>query len=364
MKLIEYLDSVISGKRKGILPALIRLSLLEISWLSFIIIKVKNQLYSSKIVKIKSLPCKVISVGNIVVGGTGKTPTVITIAKMLQRSTNLKIAVLSRGYKSKMHGNTVISDGKSILYDQSEVGDEPYLIAKKLPNVPVIIGKDRFTSGFIAISNFNTQVVILDDGFQYLKLKRDINILIIDSTQPFGYEHILPRGYLREPLSAIKRADIILLTRVDQCNDINYVYNRLKLIAPSIPIFESIHYPTSLHAINENENIGLDNIKGKNIIAVCGIANPSSFYSTLKTLCPLNITLMKFPDHHNYTINDLNMIRQKVLETRADYIITTEKDSMKLNTIRDIPVMVLNIELKLIGSVAEFISLIMKYISS
>ncbi len=358
MKLIEYLDSVISGKRKGILPALIRLSLLEISWLSFVIIKVRDQLYSSKIVKIKSLPCKVISVGNIVVGGTGKTPTVISIAKMLQGSTDLKIAVLSRGYKSKMHGNAIISDGKSILYDHSKIGDEPYLIAKKLPNVPIIIGKDRLTSGYLAIRNFDTQVVILDDGFQYLKLKRDVNILIIDSTEPFGYEHILPRGYLREPLSAIKRADIILLTRVDQCNELNSVYNRLKLIAPSIPIFESVHCPTSLYTMNENVNIGLDKIKGKNILAVCGIANPSSFYSTLKSLCPLNITIMKFPDHHKYTIDDLNMIRQKMFETGADYIITTEKDSMKLNAIRDIPVMVLNIELKLVGSVTEFITLI------
>lgn len=363
MNLIEYLDGVISGKRKGFFPALMRLQLLEISLLSFGLIKLRNQLYSSRIIKSKSLPCKVISVGNIVVGDTGKTPTVISIAKMLRESANLKIAILLRGYKSKIHGNTIVSDGNNILHDQSEVGDEPYLIAKKLSDIPVIIGKDRIKSGLMAVKNFNTQVVILDDGFQYLKLNRDVNILIVDSTQPYGYGYILPRGYLREPLYAVERADIILLTKVDQCNDLNSLYKKLRMIAPSVPIFESIHRPTSLYAMNENENLPLDNIKGKNILAVCGIANPLSFYNTLKSLYPSNITLMKFPDHHEYTIRDINMIRQKMQETKSDYIVITEKDSMKLNVIRDLPVLVLKIELELVGSGTEFTSLIMKYIS-
>ncbi len=173
----------------------------------------------------------------------------------------------------------------------------------------------------------------------------------------------MPRGYLREPLSAIKRADVILLTRVDQCDDLDSIYSKLNLVAPSVPVFESMHCPTSLYTINENRSIELGDIKGKNILAVCGIANPSAFYNTLKSLCPLNITLVKFPDHHEYTISDINTIRRKALETKSDYIITTEKDSMKLNVIRDIPIMVLNIELKLVGSVTGFISLIMKYLS-
>ncbi len=360
MNLFEYLDNVISGKMKGILPALLRYELLEISWLCLIAVKFRNQLYSSKIIKSERLPCKVISVGNIVAGGTGKTPTVIAIAKMLQESTDFKIAVLSRGYKSKIRGNTVVSDGKNILHDQSEVGDEPYLIAKKLTNIPVIIGKDRIKSGLIAVEKFNTQVVILDDGFQYLKLEKDINILVIDSTQPFGYGYILPRGYLREPLSAIKRADVILLTRVDQCNDLGSIYDSLNLIAPSIPIFESTHCPTSLYAINENKNIELENIKGKNILAVCGIANPLSFFNTLKSLQLSKINLLKFSDHHDYTTEDIKMIKKKMHETKSDYIITTEKDLMKLNAIQDIPFLVLNIELRLVSSTKDFLSLIMK----
>lgn len=364
MNFVEYLDNVISGKKNGILPAFLRYKLLEISWLSLGIVKFRNQLYQKRVIKSKRLPCKVISIGNIVAGGTGKTPSVMAIAKMLQETTNFKIAVLSRGYRSKIRGNTIVSDGGNILHDQSEVGDEPYLIAKKLSDVPIIIGKDRFKSGLMAIEKFNAQVIILDDGFQYLKLERDINILIIDSTQPFGYGYVLPRGYLREPLSAIKRADIILLTRVDQCSDLGSIYHNLNIIAPSVPIFESIHCPTSLYIVNENQNLQLDNIKGKNILAVCGIANPLSFYNTLRSLHPSNVTLLRFPDHHEYTKDNIKIIRQKMHETKSDYIVTTEKDSMKLNVIQDIPVLVLNIELKLIGRMKEFLSLIMKQLSS
>jgi len=358
-KIIVYLESVISGERSGIFPSFLRIKLLLISYLTLGMVKIRRWLYSRGLLRSENLPCKVISVGNVVVGGSGKTPTVIAIAKLLKEDSDLKIAVVSRGYRSKTKGNAIVSDGNSVLLDSALAGDEPYLLAQNLSGIPVLIGKDRIKSISEAIGRWGIQVAILDDGFQYLKMVRDVNIVTIDSTSPFGFYHLLPRGYLREPLSALKNADLILLTRTDQCKNLNEVKRQLQEIASSVPIFESVHQPTCLMLAEKNQDLGLDYIKNKNVLAVCGIANHLSFIETLNALNPAKITPVSFPDHHEYTNDDIRNIGNKAIEINANMIVTTEKDAYKIREITACPVLILKIELKLIcSSTDKFLELI------
>jgi tetraacyldisaccharide 4'-kinase len=205
----------------------------------------------------------------------------------------------------------------------------------------------------MAINRWNSQIVILDDGFQYLRLARDVNIVTIDATRPFGFDHVLPRGYLREPLSALSHADLILLTRVDQCENLGAVRGRLIKVSPSTPIFESIYKPQSLYSLDTQQEMALDTIYSKNILAVCGVANPDSFVRTLQTLNPARIELLAFPDHHAYPTRSIEAINQRAAESDVDFIVTTEKDAQKLGAIEDQPILSLKVELKLVGTSAD-----------
>ncbi len=339
-----------SGDRKGLIPEILKVLASPLSLLTTASTKLRRYIYSQGLIVSKKLPCKVISVGNVVVGGSGKTPLTITIAKLLRKNTKLKVTIASRGYKSKSKGISVVSDGEKILLTPDEAGDEPYMMARKLADIPVIIGKDRYKSGLLAINLWGTQVLILDDGFQYLKLKHDIDLIVIDSTEIRKLNHTLPRGYLREPLSSIKNADGIVLTRVDQCNDISNIYEIIRRIHNTLPIFESIYEPMSLIEMGTYRSISFDNVKGRKILAVSGIANPRSFIKTLNLLSPSQIKAFSFSDHHNYSQKEIENIERKAIELESDFIITTEKDAHKLIMIKTIPVLALVIELKLIKS--------------
>ena len=352
-RFISYLESIISGKRRGFFSTILKSGLLQISWIYLGTVKLRRWLYSRRILRAKHLPCKVISVGNVVVGGSGKTPAVIAVAGMIKKSTALNVAVLSRGYRSQVRCPAIVSDSENILLDPCEAGDEPYLLSQSLPGIPVLIGKDRIQTGLIAIRKWSSQVIILDDGFQYLRLARDIDMITVDTTRPFGFDHVLPRGYLREPLSTIRHADLILLTKVDQCKDLNSVRTRLAEIAPSVSIFESVYEPRSLYSLDTQQGTGLETIRGRSILAVCGIANPLSFVDTLRSLCPAKVSLLSFPDHHKYSPLSMEMIRRRAAESDVDIIVSTEKDAPKLMAIADLPVLVLKVGLKLVGATAE-----------
>jgi tetraacyldisaccharide 4'-kinase len=356
-----YLEDVVTGVQSGVASQIVRAGLLPISLLVLAGVKLRRWLYSKGILRVKRLPCKVISVGNVVVGGSGKTPAVIAITTMLRNYKNLRIGILSRGYLSKVKGPAVVSDGENLLLDTIEAGDEPHLISRNLHGVPVFIGKDRFETGLIASNKYHCQVVILDDGFQYLRLARDMDIITIDATQPFGYEHILPRGYLREPVSTLKCADLIILTRTDQCENLDSVREKLSRMATSVPVFESIHKPGYLYTLEKYEKVGLDTINGKKILAVCGIANPRSFLKTLQSLNPAEMNTISFPDHYSYPADSIKNIKQVAERLKADMIITTEKDAPKLIAISEYPVLFLKIELELVNSSAEkLVELILK----
>lgn len=358
---INYLEDVISGRQSGAFSTVLKLLLLLISWISLVVVKLRRWLYARGMMQTSSLPCKVISVGNIVVGGSGKTPVVAYTARMLKEHSNLSVAVLSRGYRGEVSGPAAVSDGQKIIFGPVEAGDEAHMLARALPGIPVLIGKDRSITGFMAFRKWNCDAVILDDGFQHLKLVRDVDIITMDATRPFGLDHLLPRGYLREPLSTLNRADLILLTRVDQCGDLDSVCDRLSRIAPSVPVFEGVYEPRSLRSLDTQQEVGLDAIRDRDILAVCGIANPLSFVKTLKSLEPAEVSLVAFPDHFAYPPRSIEAIRRKAAELKVDMIVTTEKDAPKLGSVADHTTLSLTVELKPVrGTDEEFMELILQ----
>ena len=308
-------------------------------------VRIRALLYSLGLINTKHLSCPVISVGNITVGGTGKTPLVMALAKGLM-DRRISVAILSRGYKGKKASGPLVSDGQSIFLLPEESGDEPFLMAKTLKGVPVLIGKDRFLNGQMALQRFAVRGLLLDDGYQHLPLHRDLNILLIDSQIGFGDQHLLPRGILREPLSHLRRAHLFLLTKVDHPEISQGLEEKLRETQPSSQIYHSHYEPLGLIG-PEGAWEELHSIKGKKVLALSGIANPNYFSSLLRK-CGMEIAgEVIFQDHHLYTAKDLTFIRKKVNE--VDWVVTTEKDMVKLKKldIDDLPIRALRIKVRI-----------------
>lgn len=346
----RFLYTFITTKQHGILPTLFRILLMPLCWLYRAVIWIRNYCWTVGIFKQKRLPCTVISVGNIVVGGTGKTPAVTAIAKLLENK-GFQVAVLLRGYKRRSNEEiTVVSNGENRLCTREESGDEADMLTRQLTNTPIVVGKQRYLTGKAALDRFKSDIVILDDGFQHRQLARDVDILTIDATQPYGTGALLPIGTLREPISDLKRSDIILLTHTDAVGkniaDLKAELNRL---APNTPILESKHQPTSLYWLNQADKrtkMPIENLTGKRLLAVCGIGNPNTFVATLGKYHPEAVELFAFPDHHVYTESDLQKIQYQIQQCEAEWIVTTQKDEQKLASLStELPIVVLAIEL-------------------
>ncbi len=320
-------------------------------------VRARSLFYSLSLLKAKTLPCPVISIGNITVGGTGKTPLVMALAKGLM-ARGISVAILSRGYKGKRMSEPVVSDGKTIFLSPEESGDEPFLMARVCQGVPVLVGKDRFTNGRIVLQRFRVKGLLLDDGYQHLGLYRDINILLVDSHMGFGDGTLLPRGILREPLSHLRRADIFLLTKVEDLQTAQSLERKIHQIHPSSLVFHSHYEPVSLVSPNDDEE-ELDSLKGRKILALSGIANPAYFSSMLRRCGAEIIGEVVFPDHHPYTPEDLSSIKEK--SNRADCIVATEKDMVKLMKldIHHLPIRALRVKIKM-WEEEEFYQRVMK----
>ncbi|MDH3974497.1 MAG: tetraacyldisaccharide 4'-kinase [Deltaproteobacteria bacterium] len=323
-----------------------------------LVVRARISLYKWGLKEMKSLPCKVISVGNITVGGTGKTPVVEYIARQLTEK-GLKVAILSRGYKGNSDGPVnVVSDGKSVLMEPGQAGDEPYMLARRLKKIPVIVGPDRYETGTYALNNFKIDALILDDAYQHIRLKRDINILLIDSERGFGNGHLFPRGPLREPLSNADRADIILLTRCRSKAETGsaLILDSLKLNALP-PTFKSGYEPTKMRSFRTGREEAAAILTGKKIVALSGIANPASFSALLSALGGELLHEAVFADHHAYSINDIDRVMKKAESLGADMIVTTEKDAVKIEDIDErikVPFYYLQIGLELFGDDERF----------
>ncbi len=307
----------------------------------------------------EQLNCFVISLGNITVGGTGKTPTAQRLARDI-RDMGYRVVILNRGYRAKWHGEVgIVSDGKDLHMDAAEAGDEAYMLAKHLPNVPVLIGAERAVTGKYAIEHFGAEVAILDDGYQHWQLIRDMDILLVDAVNVFGNGHLLPRGTLRESMSHISRADVCLITKVDQAEEGagEYIRETVHKYNANAKIVESIHQPRCFIPLADwfinlaGEGISVENISGQKIMAVSAIGNPASFERTLKDLGAEILESIHYPDHHEYTIREMRDVLQQADAIGAEAIIITEKDAVKIpaefaKANWNIPIFVICVEVK------------------
>jgi len=339
------LDQILYRKESSLLEKLLLFPLFLASLPYEGAVRTKTFLYSSGLIMKARLPLPVISVGNITVGGTGKTPMVMAMAKGLMER-GIPTAILSRGYRGKRGSGPVVSDGEKLLLSIEESGDEPFFMAERLSGIPILIGKDRFKNGQIAIERFSIHGFLLDDGFQHLPLHRDLNIVLIDSHIGFGEGHLLPRGILREPLAHLRRADIFVLTKVEDPEASQSLKSMLGKIHPFAPIFYSHYEPEGLIRM-DGKLEPLHLFKGKKVFALSGIGNPSYFHALLRKIGMEVVGEAVFPDHHRYTPHDLISVKEKVKE--EDLMVTTEKDMVKLNwfSFDPVPLFALRIQMRI-----------------
>jgi tetraacyldisaccharide 4'-kinase len=326
-----------------------------------LIIGFRNWLYDQKILKETKLPCTVISIGNITVGGTGKTPCVIMLAKMLKEN-GFKPAVLSRGYKSKSKlPVNIVSDGKDMLLTSEDAGDEPFLLAQSLKGIPVITGSRRTLTGQVAINNYGVNVLICDDAFQHRQIFRDINLVLLDSKSPMGNGHLLPRGHLRESPSALGRASAFIMTRTEDMTKTN---KHIEILARTnnIPIFQSQHKPKDIVKGDYGVHLPLEALNGKKICAFSGIAQPDSFQKTILAEGARILSFDIFPDHYEYNRNDILKIHNNFLKSGADFLITTEKDAMRLHSFPEFleTLYLLRIEMEIVPDTKSFENFILE----
>lgn len=304
----------------------------------------------------KRLPCPVISVGNITMGGTGKTPLAMFLARHLVEQ-GIPVSVLTRGYKGRKGAGAAVTDGGTVLLSPEEAGDEPYLMANLLKDVPILVGKDRWASGQKALRDHRVRGMILDDGYQHLQLHRDLNILLIDAEIGFGDGFLLPRGILREPISSLRRADLVLLTKVKDFEACSALESELRRRYPTLPIFHSRYEILGLVG-PKKEWESIDSVRGKRVVAISGIGNPHYFLSLLRREGADVVNEISFPDHHAYTARDVEAVEGMAKE--VDWVITTEKDLVKLRRLKidALPLRALRIEPK-IWEEKEFLKKVM-----
>jgi tetraacyldisaccharide 4'-kinase len=339
----DYIEDIMYGRRSSLVMGAF---LFLLSLLYGTVVRFRVLAYACGLLRSKKLPLQVVSVGNLTVGGTGKTPVVIQIAGLLQMH-GRKPLVLSRGYgRADASRAVIVSDGASSIMDARSGGDEPALIALRLPGVPVVAGSDRYQAGMFAIERLRPDVIVLDDGFQHLRLSRDRNILLIDASDPFGNRKLFPAGILREPLEAMQRADIVILTRADSAGDLEALKRTIIAHTPA-RIFTARHAPRSLVNVASGEERPLASLRGMPVLAFAGIARPDSFASLLKDLGAEVRAVVGYPDHYQYTPADLTGLVQRAKEQGA-MLVTTEKDGVRFKDMASEGIWTLRIDLEVL----------------
>ena len=308
----------------------------------WILISLKNKLYDLNILNTYSLNKPVISLGNLTTGGTGKTPFTIFITKYFIKH-GIKVGILSRGYGRKSKGTIVVSDGIKLLNSYKKTGDEPYLIAKKLKNIPIVVDKDRFRGGTYLITKFNPDIIILDDGYQHRSLKRDLNILLINSLDKKNDHKLIPNGKLREPWENFKRANLIIKTKSNLIKKNKFLIDKIN--KTKINTFNSeFHIKISEQFTKKAfKNINLSN---KNILTVTAIGDPISFIESIKKMNCNIIKQINFKDHYNYNQKIWNKIENIVKKFKIDFILTTEKDWVKIEPlVINVPIIIFELDI-------------------
>ena len=330
--------NLISGRSTGLPAALLRFFMGVAATGYSLVVRLHNFLYSKRWLEIHTADVPVISIGNITAGGTGKTPLVIWICRFLQNK-NVPCAILTRGYKTR----GARGEGRGTI-------DEPAILTESCPQAKVIVNPNRAEAAAEAVDKFGAKVLIMDDGFQHRRLHRDLDIVTIDATCPFGYGKPLPAGLLREPVASLKRADAAVVTRCDQISEseLSRIEKELQLINPDMVIAKSIHNPICAKTMT-GEKITIEQLKDKKIFAFCGIGNPDAFLSTIRNTDANLVGSKIYNDHHRYTDSDVDDIHGQANRLGADLILSTQKDHTQYairNTQYEIPFAYLAIEIK------------------
>jgi len=361
-RLLKVISKEVRGRRASCLRALLR----GLSWIFNLLVQLRLWLFKHRIIRASTLGCQVISVGNVTVGGTGKTPIVETFARSLQQK-GRKVAILSRGYKSRKTPwwekilkkeerlPRVVSDGERLLLNSDLAGDEPHMLASNLPDVAVLVDKDRVKSGKYAIRKLGCDTLVLDDGFQYLALQHRLDIVLVDYTNPFGYNRVLPRGLLREPARNIKRAGFIFITKCPP-EGAPELKAKLRELNPHAEISECRHSPKYLKNLYTREQLNLDFLKGRKVSSISGIAVPKSFENGLQKLGAEIVHSARYADHHRYTQQEIIETINRAVSAGAEVIVTTEKDAVRFPRIDrcDLPVIYLRVEIEMLSGSEAF----------
>lgn len=361
-KLLKVISKEVRGKRASCLRGFLK----SLSWLFSALVQLRLLLFKHRIIRASTLGCQVISVGNVTVGGTGKTPIVETFARSLQQK-GRKVAILSRGYKSKKTPlwekllkkeerlPRVVSDGQRLLLNSNLAGDEPYMLASNLPDVVVLVDKDRVKAGKYAIKKFGCDTLVLDDGFQYLKLQHRMDIVLVDYTNPFGYNRVLPRGLLREPMRNLKRAGFIFITKCPP-EGAPELKAKLRELNKHAEISECRHSTKYLENLYTRERVELRFLNGKKVAAVSGIAVPEGFENGVRNLGAEIVHSAQYADHHRYSQQEIIETINRSVEAGAEMIITTEKDAVRFPLIDrcDLPVLFLRVEIEMLSGADAF----------
>jgi tetraacyldisaccharide 4'-kinase len=366
-----FVLEVIFEQRRGKRAAVARATLFAFSEVYQAAIKLRRFLYDVRILRDSTLGVQVITIGNLTVGGTGKTPVVEKFARELTDQ-GRKVAILSRGYRSKppplanrlvnklllrddRTPPRVVSDGKNLLLDSETAGDEPHMLASNLKDVVVLVDKDRVKSGRYAIEKFGCDILLLDDGFQYWKLAgRRRDIVLVDYQQPFGNEHLLPRGTLREPPDHLARADTIFITKVD--GDTASLRARIQRCNPTAGIIECVHRPLYFENVFTGERVGLELLKGRRVATLSGIAQPESFEQGVTKLGAELVYTKRFADHHRFRQQEILNVINRAKKRQAELIITTQKDAVRFPKLdrRDLPMYFMRVEINIISGAKDF----------
>ncbi|MCQ2368265.1 MAG: tetraacyldisaccharide 4'-kinase [Kiritimatiellae bacterium] len=331
-------------------PGAIRALLVFLKIVSFVflaIVKIRYFLFDSGLMRRFPLGVQVISIGNVTAGGTGKTPVTEIFARTLSQH-GRKVAILSRGYRRKeapfwqrmfsqvIDPPLVVSDGRRVLLDSAVGGDEPYMLASNLPGVAVVVDRNRVKAGRYAIKRLGCDTIILDDGFQYQKLKHSVEVVLVDSTNPFGNGNMLPRGILREPARHIKRADIIFLTKCR--GDVSDVKDEIRKYNKHAQIVECNHMPKVLKDVWSREEYPLSYLNGKTACTLSGIASPKGFENSLRHLGAKVVWCERYADHHRYDASEVLYALNRSADMGADMLVTTEKDAVRFPRFETTPV--------------------------
>lgn len=365
----KYLIEVVSGKKSGPAASLTLVGLSFLEGIYLLLLRTRYFLYNLNIVKSGSLDCQVVSVGNITAGGTGKTPVVRFLAEALYKK-GKRVVIVSRGYGANNQEPLIVSEGRGPLVDVKTAGDEAYMLSQLLPQIPLVIGKDRLEAGRLVVNKFQPEIILLDDGFQHWRLERDLDIVVIDAFNPFGFNRLLPRGFLREPLTALKRAGVFIISKADYLSPerIKEIRRTLQFYNREAIILTSSYCPSYLRllqtgggAINltpesndylaqKTKFLELEEIKGKRVLAFSGIGNPDSFVKSLEGIGARVVERVNYPDHYRYNEEDFKRLSNRVQSGGIDHVVTTEKDAVKFTSAmlqHLTEILVLGIELKL-----------------